>query len=80
MLIQAVPSLPSSPDHQRIALHIAELEARSETLNSSFMTEISDPQRRNIQRELFALQTALDHYNAALDLQRGGAAAAAPPR
>lgn len=80
MPISEIQCMPASPESQskeaQIAkkeAEIAELETHLETLNVVFMAEISDNQRMNIQRELFALQTALDHYKAALDLERSGA-------
>lgn len=73
MPIPEIQCMPASPESRSKESHVAELEARLEILNAVFMTEISDRERMNIQRELFALQTALDHYKAALDLERSGA-------
>lgn len=42
------------------------LEERIVTLNANFMTEPDDDKRAAVQRELNALQIAVDHYRAAM--------------
>ena len=47
------------------------LEERIVTLNANFMTEQDDVKRAAVQRELNALQIAVDHYRAAMRVEPG---------
>lgn len=55
-----------SQSEKDTAAHIAELEHRLETLAVRFMSESDSELRRSIQREMFAVQTALDHHRSSL--------------
>lgn len=49
--------------------HLRGLETRIERLSASFMAEMDDSARNDIQRELNALQIAVEHYRAALAIE-----------
>lgn len=49
--------------------HLRGLEERIERLSASFMAESNDLARHDLQRELHALEIAVDHYRAALAIE-----------
>lgn len=49
---------------EQIEFQLRALEDRIVTLNANFMDEPDDDRRNAVQRELNALQIALDHYQA----------------
>jgi hypothetical protein len=51
-----------SQAEREIEVQIARLEQRLEVLNGRFMAETQSDRRNSIQREVFAVQTAVDHY------------------
>jgi hypothetical protein len=54
----------------QIEAHLRHLQQRVSALNSSFMSEMDAEKRNAIQRELHALQIAIEHYRAALKAER----------
>jgi hypothetical protein len=55
----------------QIESHLRILEERIVTLNANFMTEADDFKRAAVQRELNALQIVVEHYRAAMRVERG---------
>jgi hypothetical protein len=59
---------PQDNNHERsqaereLDVQITRLEQRLEALNTRFMAEGQVERRRAIQREVFAVQTAVEHY------------------
>ncbi|HEY0565521.1 MAG TPA: hypothetical protein VGC88_08050 [Terriglobales bacterium] len=51
-----------SQAERELQIQIARLEQRLEILNTRFMAENQSDRRNSIQREVFAVQTAVDHY------------------
>ena len=49
--------------------HLVRLEERISRLSSSFMSESDDAARADIQREIHALEIAVDHYRSALGIE-----------
>jgi hypothetical protein len=54
----------------QIEAHLRHLQRRVSALNTSFMSEMDAEKRNVIQRELNALQIAIEHYRAALQAER----------
>ncbi|GAC1646738.1 MAG: hypothetical protein NVS9B15_05030 [Acidobacteriaceae bacterium] len=52
-----------------IEIHLRGLEERIVRLSAQFMAETDDGARYEIQRELNALQIALEHYKTALKIE-----------